>query len=546
VPTHFFPQLLLLNVYCRSSELTTGKVSTTISKRNTERETTVRISTQYRAQPSSSSETKHTIFNAGIVSFFVAAMLAAFYLATSIYIASHRLFWFDEIFTVHIAELPSLAIIYDALGHAADGLPPGYYILATTAQKLFGSREVAVRLPSALAMTAGLLVTFDCARRLTDGLHGLIALAVLTCSFLPYYGYEARSYAIYFMLSALSLWIWTCTPDDKRWPAIAFGAVLFLAVTIHYYAVLLLVPYGLWELYCWKPWQRLSPKLMAGILGVVLSTALMWKLMHSFSHQFSAAFNAPPSFLALGETSSLFFPDGLFLLGLIMVWAVSVGTKDGKPLQLQPMQPAESVGWLFLCIPLAGFVLAKWKTNAFIGRYFISALPGIAVAFSCLLWRHLHNARRVSLGVFLILATWGVGTQLKATLHPNPVDSTNWQQTKTRYYLDLETPLRDEGKRFLVFSNSILHLEVAHYSKHPNDCVLLLPSDPRHQNIQNLMEFKLVPYYPLKFWTFADLKVHASEVALIEPWPDILDELRQAGFKITVRFPRPREVVYLQ
>ena len=506
----------------------------------------MRTATQHGLQHRESSDTKHPILNAGAVSFLIALMLAAFYLATSIHIASHRLFWYDEIVTVHIAGLPDFATILDALGHGADGMPPGYYFLATTVQKLLGPGEVAARLTSALAMAAGLLITFDCARRLTDGLHGLVALAVLTCSFLPYYGYEARSYAIYFMLAALSFWIWTCTPDDKRWSAIAFGAVLFLAVTIHYYAVLLLVPCGLWELYGWKPWQPPSPKLIAGLSGVLLSVALMSKLMLSYSHQFSdAAFWAAPTFEAFRAIFSELFPDGLFLLALIMVWVVAAARTSNQGIAVDRRQTAESVGWLFLAIPLAGFALARWKTNAFIDRYFICALPGIAVAFSCWLWRHLRTVPRVSLGVFLLLASWGVAIQFKTVLHPEFVDPYG-QQTKTLHYLGLETPLQNEGKRFLVFSSSMLHLEVAQYSKHPEDCVVLLPSDPTHLNIQNHVELTLAQYYPLGFWTFDDLRSHASEVALIEPRPDILDELRQAGFKITVRFPKPMEVVYLQ
>jgi len=504
--------------------------------------------THDRSQSSNSAETDPAILDSGIVSFCAAAMLAAFYLATSIYIGSHRLFWYDEIVTAHLAGLPNLATVLDALSHGADGLPPGYYILAMTTQKVFGSNEVAARLPSALSMAVGLLVTFDCARRLSDGLHGLIALAVLTCSFLPYYGYEARSYAIYFMLSALSLWIWTCTPDDKRWSPITFGAVLFLAVTIHYYAVLLLVPYGLWELYCWKPWQRPSPKLVVGILGVALAMLLMSKVMLSYSHQFSAAFSATPWTPTFNGLRSVFydlFPDGLFLLALVMLWLAMAVLSSHQSVSSDRRQAGESVGWLFLCIPLAGFVLAEWKTNAFLSRYFISALPGIAVGFSCCLWRHLPNARRVALGVLLILVTWGVATQLKDTLHPDWIDPLG-QQTKTRHYLGLEAPLRGEGKRFFVFSSSILHAEVAQYSKHPDDCVLLLPSDSTHQTIQTRMELNLAHYYPLQFWTLDDIRMHASEVALIEPRPDILDELRQAGFKITVRFPKPMEVVYLQ
>src|SRR5208283_1690947 len=224
---------------------------------------------------------------------------------------------------------------------------------------------------------------------------------------------------------------------------------LFLAVTMHYYAVLLLVPYGLWELYCWKPWQRPSPKLTAGILGVALSVLLMSRVMLSYSHQFSASFSATtwkPSFNGLRSVFYDLFPDGLLLLVFVMLWIAVAQLRGNESIGLNRRQAGESVAWLFLCIPLAGFVLAEWKTNAFIGRYFISALPGIAVAFSCWLWRHFRNARRVSLGVLLILATWRVATQLRAALHPDSVDP-NGQQTKTRYYLGLEAPLRDEGKR---------------------------------------------------------------------------------------------------
>src|SRR5260370_31163945 len=39
-------------------------------------------------------------------------------------------------------------------------------------------------------------------------LHGLIAMAVLTCSYLTYYGYEGRSYGLFFLFAAAALWAW--------------------------------------------------------------------------------------------------------------------------------------------------------------------------------------------------------------------------------------------------------------------------------------------------------------------------------------------------
>jgi mannosyltransferase len=177
-----------------------------------------------------------------------AGILAAFYFATSVHIGSQRVFWFDELFTIHIARLPGVTTIWTALSHGVDSLPPFYYMLVRLFGDLFGNSDVAARLPSALGLTASLLLIFDCARRLTDGWHGLIALSVPTCSFLPYYGCEARPYGLYFMLAALALWVWLCTRDGKKSSAIFFGIVLCLGVTMHYYFVLAWCPmrFGNW------------------------------------------------------------------------------------------------------------------------------------------------------------------------------------------------------------------------------------------------------------------------------------------------------------
>src|ERR1700757_5359412 len=169
-----------------------------------------------------------------------AGLLAAVYLVISVLIARHRLFWYDEVLTVIYSTKPKMAAMWSALARGVDGMPPANDLLV----RLFGHLplplEVSARLPSALAMAVGLLVTFACARRLTDGLHGLLAVAFLTCSTLPYYGYEARPYALFFFLSAVALWLWTNTGDSVG-PAVLFGTVFLVSVWVHFYTVLSLV-----------------------------------------------------------------------------------------------------------------------------------------------------------------------------------------------------------------------------------------------------------------------------------------------------------------
>ena len=153
-----------------------------------------------------------------------------------------------------------------------------------------------------------------------------------------------------------------------------------------------------------------------------------------------------------------------------MLFRSVLARRNDATIDLPPMKAGESVGWLFISILAVGFVLAEVKTNAYYSRYFICVLPGVAVAFACLLWRHFRYAPRVSLGICLLLTTWGIAKQVGAVEHPATVEPTG-----TRDYLQLEAPLRSEGKRFFLFSSPLLFLEAQYYSNHPEDCILLLP-----------------------------------------------------------------------
>src|ERR1700759_3237648 len=75
----------------------------------------------------------------------VAGLLAVFYFVTSIQIAAHRLFWFDELFTLYIARLPHVSTIWTALGNGVDALPPAYYMSVRLFDSLFGPGDVAAR-----------------------------------------------------------------------------------------------------------------------------------------------------------------------------------------------------------------------------------------------------------------------------------------------------------------------------------------------------------------------------------------------------------------
>jgi hypothetical protein len=349
------------------------------------------------------------------------------------------------------------------------------------------------------------------------------------------------------MFAALAMWAWTNESLSPRSQALLFGLAFLGGECFHYYFGMCLLPFVLWEFLRWKPGKRPSLKILAGILGSVAPVVIFSPLILSFSRKFAGGYWNRPSFPELRAIFSQIFPDGLFLLSLIMIWIVLSRHDEETDMVLEAMPSAEVIGWLFLGIPFAAFVVSM-KTNAFYSRYFIGVLPGVAVAFAVFLWRHFRRALQVSFGIFVLLAGWGAGQQLTIVRHPDRVEATG-----IRPFLDIESSLHVEGKRYYVFSAPLIYIEALHYSAHPEQVVLLLPSDfdgvakgDRDPYQHQRLEVNLSQYHPMQIWTLDDLSRHRSEAALIEPNERAVRDLEQAGIQAVTRFSEPMQVDYLK
>ena len=233
------------------------------------------------------------------------------------------------------------------------------------------------------------------------------------------------------------------------------------------------------------------------------------------------------------------FPDGLFLLALCIIWVVVIPSRN---VEMEAMPAAESLGWLYLCIPLAGWVVARLQSHAFHRRYFICVLPGVAIAFACWIWRRFRNTYRVSAGILLLLTTWGLAKQIQLIRNPEEI-----VQAETRQYLGLEDSLFKGGKKFMVFTDYSLFWGGRYYSRRPEDCIFLLDARKDRLNILGIkLALGLARYYPLQLWELDNLRQHVGEAALIMPDRETLDELKAAGFEVETRFSKPLEVVYLK
>jgi hypothetical protein len=460
----------------------------------------------------------------------VALGLTVFFAATSSYIAAHRLLWFDEVLTTLICHLPTVATVWKALSEVAERTPFLYFLIARAVDQLLGPSDLAVRFVSVLAFSAALLVTFDIARRLTNGPYGLIAMSFLATPFVTYYGHEARPYALYLLLAAVALWLWNFAPG--RAASWAFGFTFLAGVGIHYYFVLCLAPFAIAAAI---EKQYIHPKLIAGAAGALISLAALYSQIAStgrLAPSVSAAWQPSPA--ALLKTYVELIPLGLFLFAVYAVGSRMLRRHDRAT---PPMSPKERAGWIFLVVPVFAFLGGVTTAGVFHDRYAIGAAPGIAIAASSLIWRHLGKNKTVSTVLLLCFCGMAIAQQWQTARRAGDIRAESGDyQAETRQALALEDTLLADGKRHIVFNWDVRYLEAWYYSKHRE----------AYECVTGEQRWAIQRYVPLRFVSVDDIVARPASSALIAPSLELADALRRAGLRLVARVSLPQPVYYIE
>jgi mannosyltransferase len=322
-------------------------------------------------------------------------------------------------------------ILRDGFWHAMDAVgfsesaPPLYYALAWLWTQVTGTGEAGLRSVSALAGVATVPVAYALGAQLSGRRAGIVAAALVAVNpMLIWYSQEGRAYALFALLTALSLLYFVRALDGgRRRDFIAWGIASALALATHYFAAFPIIAEALWLL------RRRGRETASG-LGILAAAGLLlaplalhqmsighaeWIGNNSLGHR---VWETGLTFM-LGETGDIIarpehpllavVPCLLVVTALILVLMRGEGSERraaGIPLVLAAVTVVAPVA-LALLAPGKDYVLA---------RNLLPALVPLLVAVAAGLT--LRRARRSGTILAVVLVAYSFGFSVWASVSP--------------------------------------------------------------------------------------------------------------------------------
>jgi uncharacterized membrane protein len=335
-------------------------------------------------------------------------------------------FWFDESVTI--------ALVQGSFRHMADALPssestpPLYYVLAWGWSKLFGTGEIGLRSLSAVFGTATIPAAFAVGCQYVSRRAGLYAAAIVACSpFLVWYSQEARGYALFGLLSALSVLAIGRAVQHPTWRTCgAWALVACLALATHYFAIFLVGAEAAWILVAQRrnvaAWLSVAATGAAGLALLPLALrqndtgSTDWitgqplsRRMRATVREFVSGQYSPRHQLAiLGAAAAT-----LLVIGAL-VWLSDETQRRGAVRVL-------ALGTASLLAPLA---LVSTRYDKFFYRNLIGSFVVIAIGFGCAFAS--RRAARFGVVVIGIVCMFELGA-VTLTLQRSSLQRDDWR-----------------------------------------------------------------------------------------------------------------------
>jgi O-antigen/teichoic acid export membrane protein len=359
------------------------------------------------------------------------AMAGLFLVALGVRLATDRGLWVDEAISVRQAQLPFGEMLADM--RTTDVHPPLHHALLWVTVRVFGTSELAVRLPSLFAGAALIPALGWVGRVLYDRRTGWVAAALAAIApFCVWYSQEARMYALFMLFAAIAVGAQVQAVRRGRtgdW--VLYGASTAALCWTQYFALLPVVVQQvgfavvLWRRRADRPARRslLKGWALAAAIVVVAVAPLLPILRAQYEAYSNRGAGLVPGQAGAGS-SAIGGSISIYAVGANLIWALFGYHADGVMVQLAAFWPLlmllalvllgrgrSGVSVLLLglvVVPMTAlFVVGSLKRDLFELRYFSGAVPAMLLLGARLVTS--TTRRRLALG---LAAGWLTATMV--------------------------------------------------------------------------------------------------------------------------------------
>jgi hypothetical protein len=285
---------------------------------------------------------------------------------------------------------------------------PSYAYILWATNRLFGSNEIVLRMPSVLAMVAATYVLYLIAREFfSSDVAAIVAIIFCLHPTVAFAAVDARPYAFaVLVVNCTILSFLRFMKKDSSGNAILLGVSAAAIFYFHYLFGLLLPALAL-VFFAWKgrEWKRFVPKLaIAGIVFSVMILPVVTRLAYLFRTGQSHVFERPPQ---IGDLLFTMAPGRV--LALLFIGTIFAGALLRKLESPSQESLRAGLACLFLAtIPLGMLydVSTLTSIHVFTDRYRLVAVPGIALCWGFLAYCVRSKAIRAAFGVALVALTF--------------------------------------------------------------------------------------------------------------------------------------------
>jgi hypothetical protein len=336
----------------------------------------------------------------------VIAFVTVIYIVPT-FLHSLRPFWYDELFTLYISQLPDLSTIWAALKDGADQNPPLLFLLTRWSHQLLGNGEAATRAPEILGFFTMMVCLFRFVSRRCGATFGFAAMVFPLLTGAETYASEARSYGLVLGFCGISMIAWQRAAEGRN-RTFALATLLTSlcgALLVHAYAVFLLVAFAVAEIT-----RALSRHKVDWAMSICLAVPTLCVLTYL------PILAAKPWSVRPGVDRpnwSSFLDFYWFLLGpsmwpllasLILVLALTAPRMGATTDDAGRIPLHESVLALSLALlPVFAIAVASTVTHVWRHRYGVAAAAGITVLLMFFLWNRSGGERAAGAALFSIL-----------------------------------------------------------------------------------------------------------------------------------------------